>query len=250
MNEVVPAEPEEVDDEGLVKKLPHFLKEQVAYLQSGYFELSQEELERTIFPGGKPDLLASRLKLNFWNEYDTSCKKDGQQMRISQIIAGVCTLNQLRKFVSDKHRLTWLIQIPADYRLALSDIHELSIAQMREIMTMDNYDAKGAPNVKLLDVKFKVSQHVDMRLKGAIIQRIDQRNLNMNVNADAKPETAKDVALSMDEIENRLAELKKKSKSMLVPGGHQVDLLSGITADSDIIEINVKPQKNDSGGLS
>lgn len=241
MHEIVQIEPEETEDGGLVERLPSFLQEKVKYLQSGLFDLPQEQLERDAF-NGPPDLMASRLKLNFWNEFESACKRDGK-MRLSLIITGVCTLTQFKKFVGDKTRLAWLILVPADYKLALADIHELSLAQLREIMTMDNYDAKGAPNVKLLDVKVKIAQHVDMRQKGAIIQRIDQRNLNMNVNADAKPETAKDVALSMDEIEKRLSELQSKSASMLVPGGNRVDLLSSITADRDTIEVDAKPQK-------
>lgn len=244
MNEVVEVEqPEQFAEDCLTERLPNFLREKISFLHGEYLDMSQEDLEHEIFGSQKPDLMMSRLKLNFWNEYDEVCKKPYQQMRLSHITGGVCTLSQFRKLTNDKHRLAWLIQVPADYRLSLADIHELSLAQMREIMVMDNYDDKGNVNVKLLDVKFKVAQHVDMRLKGAIVQRIDQRNLNLNMNSDVKPETAKDVALSMDEIENRLAELKQKSRSLTVPGGIKVDLLSEITRDDDIIEVNVGQQE-------
>lgn len=243
MSELITQEQPEVEEDGLLAVLPGYLKDKIGYLQPAYLEATEEELERSAFDG-PPDIFGSRLKLNFWEEYDAA-KKSGRVMQTTKIVYGVCTPNLFKKFIDDKWRLAWLIRIPPDYKLSLADIHDLSLAQMREIMTMDNYDPKGQPNTKLLEVKFKVAQHVDMRLKGAIIQRIDQRNLNMNVNANAdtaaRPE---DVALSMDEIENRLTQLKRKSASLLAPGGVQVDLLSAITAEPDTIDVDASPNSN------
>lgn len=242
MNELATIDPQEAAEQpDLLKMLPNFIREKINFLQDSYFERDEDDLVREIFKGGKPDLLSSRLKLNFWEEYDQARKKGGGQMRVTNIIAGVCTIAQFKKYIGDKTRLAWLIRVPADYRLALADIQELGLAQMREILCMDNYNAKGDINVKLLDVKFKIYQHSDMRVKGAIIQRIDQRNLNMNVNANANTEeNPAKVALSMDEIEKRLTDLKRKSDSMLAPGGVQVDLMAEISPEKDIIDINAK----------
>ncbi len=232
------------DEDGLIEMLPKFLQDAA---KNVLVEISDHELEKALFQGGTPDLLCMRLRIAFWDEFEEACRKNHKKMNITKVIGGICNLTQFRRFIKDRHRLTWLLRMPADYRLALADIHQLSLAQMREIMTMDNYDDKGQPNVKLLDVKVKLSQHVDMRLKGAIIQRIDQRNLNVNVDAESqqKPEP---LPMSMDEIDRRIAGLKQKSSSLLVPGGMQVDLLSGITAEGDTIEVHVQPLKNSEGG--
>lgn len=70
-------------------------------------------------------------------------------------------------------------------------------------------------------------QHIDTRLKGAVIQRIEQKNLNVNVEAGGSagiPEKP----LTMDDIDARLARLRRESKSLEAPGSVQVDLMKPI----------------------
>jgi len=71
------------------------------------------------------------------------------------------------------------------------------------------YNAKtGLPDAQLLTVKQKIYEYVDQRMHGSIIQRqqIDQRSLNVNV--DATPEQVSATPESMDELDKKIKALE------------------------------------------
>lgn len=157
-----------------------------------------------------------------------------------RVMAQICHAKFFNtRFISDPAKLMWMLHPPVGYDLNLKEIHLLSLRCMRAAMALEIVDDNGKPNVKLIEAQMKIFQHIDMRIKGAVIQRIDQRNLNVNMNANASPEVEKEVnrisSMTMEEIETRIKFLERKSKGLEAPGNVSVQLMP------DTIKVSEKP---------
>jgi len=232
--------------------LPAFLQEKIAQLPATLFDLSEEELSARLFGEEEPSEAHQLLRQAFWDEYDRCLRYKVPMMDVYRIIHGVCSLGYFtNRFLREPENLAWLIVAPTDYLKSMKELLLMGTAQFREILKMPNANPDGSPNTKLMDVKFKIIQHVDMRVKGAIIQRIDQRNINVNLDGDS-PDGQKALAdsrpveeLGMNEVDAKLKELEKKSLALSAPARIEVDLMKPPTVMLDADEETQGIQKPD-----
>lgn len=223
--------------------LPAFMQEKVALLPATMFDLSEQELADRLFGDDVPSQVHQLLRQGFWDEYDRCQRHKLRTMDTYRIIHGVCSLGYFtNRFLGNNDNVAWLIVAPTDYLKQMKEILQMGSAQFREIVGMSNFNQDGSPNTKLMDVKFKIIQHIDMRVKGAIIQRIDQRNVNVNLdgNSEAGQMAAADIArpvgeLSMSEVDDKLRALEKKSLALSAPARIEVDMMKPpmTTLDAD-----------------
>lgn len=211
--------------------LPAFLQERIAQLPSNMFDLSEQELKERIFAEEEPSQVHQLLRQGFWDEYDRCQRHKIPMMDVHRIIHGVCTLGYFtNRYLATPENLAWLIVAPTDYLKSMKEILTMGMAQFREIVQMPN-EINGLPNTKLMDVKFKIIQHIDMRVKGAIIQRIDQRNINVSVDEEsaagqaALRDTRSVEELSMMEVDAKLKALEHKSQALSAPARIEVDMM-------------------------
>jgi hypothetical protein len=166
-----------------------------------YLEMELPELQRMV----DPTFTLSRLRLSFWNEYENAIQHN-RKMKISKIIAGVCTETLFKKKVLPDHKkLAYLLSPPKDYMLTVKEALDAGLDNLRAIVTAKVLDEKGQLNAKAADVVLKAIALLDMRVKGAIVQRIDQRNLNVNVSNPSR-----EVAQSVEELDRQIEEAKQK----------------------------------------
>lgn len=209
----------------MVNLVPGYIRERILMLNPEVLLMTEAELEWKNWYNQIPED-AQIFRDAFWDEYDRVMRYNEPMFDPNRILRDGFSAMWAREFVRDKYRLAWLIRIPREYEVALKDIHRLGLKQMRVIMAMA-LEKDGKFNVKLGELKFKILQHIDTRLKGAVIQRIEQKNLNVNVEAGGSagiPEKP----LTMDDIDARLARLRRESKSLEAPGSVQVDLMKPI----------------------
>lgn len=236
------------DPNSLINMVPDVLKRAIQEVPVMYYEMAEDELSLHCFGEDEknrpkqPDSTSERLRIAFWDEYDRASRYR-ERMEIRRICQGTCSeVYFVRKFIQDVQKLAYILHPPISYQINLKDLHELSLRGMRQILSMPIKDDKDRPNTRLMDIQFKIHQHVDMRLKGAIIQRIDQRNLNLNMNADVPQTTVEEISkvtqLSMSEIDKRIASLQAESKTLLTPAQVKVDLLkdAGVTELEELKE--------------
>lgn len=227
--------------------LPPKLREAISHLPTEVYELDERELTKLIWPKGDPDETSSRLRVAFWAEYDRVQANKESRMDISRVTDGVCTLRYFySKFILDQRRLAWILQPTVDYTLSIKEMHVLGMTAMRRALALDATAISGKPNVKLIEAQFKIMQHIDMRIKGAIVQRIDQRNLNVNVNSDAPTETAdkmsKVAKMTMEELDDQLGALRQASQALTAPSNIVVDLMRDTRPEPVKIERNGKEE--------
>lgn len=224
----------------LINLLPAWLRREVEKLPSRYYELSEPELRDTYFQGGEADQTTHRVRIGFWDEYDR-CQRFGDNiMSAHRIVEGICSPAYLKNVVHEHHKLAYIIIPPAAYELCLKDLHELGFRQARAALSLPIIGTDGKPNIKLIEAQTKITQHIDMRLKGAVVQRIDQRNVNVTMKGtmgDLASQAASSrepdkTPLTLPEIEAKLLALRGESERLQVPGYLQVDMMKDTVRNS------------------
>lgn len=208
----------------MVNLVPLYIKDEILRLQRRFLILTEKELEDILWPNGVISEDAQIFKQAFWDEFDRVIRYGESHFNATRLMGDGFAIGWVREFIKDKHRLAWLIRIPREYEIVLKDIHRLGLKQMRVIMGLPLMTDRGTPNVKLGELKFKIMQHMDTRLKGAVVQRVENTNRNMNINTSLK-DIGGAAPTSMLDIEKRLALLRRESKSLESPGFVEVDLM-------------------------
>ncbi len=109
-----------------------------------------------------------------------------------------------------------LLLPPANYLVALKEMLVTSQERLREILEQSAVDeATGEVDTKLGELQLKIHQAVEVRVKGATIQRSEIKSLT--VNADLSDSRAVDAVKkisqleNMEEIEAKLARIRKET---------------------------------------
>jgi hypothetical protein len=224
----------------LANILPSYVKEAVALLTEEEMNLSDLDSTNALFPKDKyPDGVPSefyRLRLAFWDEYDRCGRYQEPVMDMAKVLMGNMSPGAFVKNLDSKLFLAWLLHPPSGYTLGLKEIHDLSMRNLLAVIKLPITRADGRPDVKLIEAQFKIFQHADLRLKGAVVQKIEQRNLNVNVDATPKQLPLK----SLSEIDDQIKALREQSRQLETPAQVPLNLMKLITpsAKPEIIDAN------------
>jgi hypothetical protein len=172
-----------------------------------YFEMEYHDLSQK----ANPSFTLSRLRLSFWNEYENAIQNN-RKMSLGKILAGVCTDTVFRKSILDNPlKMAYILSPPKDYMVTVKEALDAGLDNVRAIVGANVFLADGKTlNVKAAEVVLKAVALLDMRVKGAVIQRIDQRSVNLNVNKDVTPRSPSGLPQSLEELERQLDEIKLK----------------------------------------
>jgi hypothetical protein len=156
-----------------------------------------------------PSFTLCRLRMSFWNEYENAITNN-RKMKMARIVAGVCTDSLFKaKILPDLVRLAYVLSPPKDYVITVKESLDAGLDNLRAIVTAKVTNDDGSLNAKSADIVLKAIALLDMRVKGAVIQRIDQRSLNVNVNRDVTPH-ASSAPTSLEALERELDLVKQK----------------------------------------
>lgn len=145
-------------------------------------------------------LVTQRLRVSMWTEFESAIQGN-RLMRIRQIYSGTCAETTFYSLIDNPVRLAYILCPPADYIIMLKEAHSAGLEKLREIFSAVIIDEDGYLNPKAADIVLKAYALLDARLKGAIIQRIDQRTLTAQVPAARLQESA---PKDMDVLEKQL----------------------------------------------
>jgi hypothetical protein len=164
--------------------------------------------ERALRLAVRPTPNDNRLRLAFWNEYNRA-QEQNTPMRMVSVFAGVVT-HQFwdNHYLTKPENVAWLITPPASYLVMAEEALAHGIERLRDILDLPVVDAYGKVNVKLGELQAKIVAMLDLRVKGAVVQK----NMNLNVNtSDAKAVNAMTLE-SMEEIQKKLREIEKRER--------------------------------------
>lgn len=182
------------------------------FIMPDLFKLSERDIKRKT----KPDPILDMLRLRFWQEYDRAQLVD-QQMRQVDIIRGLCSKEYwYEKICKDPEKLTWILLPLAGYitrmesslitaQDEIEDILRLPIRQTLHDKHGKKYEVIDS---SLIANKIKIWQALDIRVKGAVVQKLAvHQKIDQHVTTSENYQT-KDLD-NLQAIE-RLIELKKR----------------------------------------
>lgn len=199
-----------------------------------------------------------RIKHSLWHEYDRAME-EGRKMRLNNIIHGIMAHPNFKSYLENKPRLEWVMRPPHNYwneqRVLLEKstmgLHEiLDIPVVRRVcrchwhclcarkgnrsfataederdtvcLCKDKCICPPTFDVKMAGIKQKLHEMIELRVKGAILQRVrvDKQHLIAQIRADKSSteelntETAKALPTTSVGIEEELKKLRGELKRL------------------------------------
>lgn len=171
----------------------------------------------------KVDDRDEKIRLNFWEEYNQA-QASMRPMKVNGIISGVCFSETWSTYYLRRlDKIAFMLCPPKNYSLAMRNVLNKGVDRLLEIMELPITDAAGKPNIPAITQILKVFQLVDMRVKGAIVQRLQIQQHSLNFNTDVSADYAKAQAdrlnsMSLDQLEEldkRLARGAEQEQKLL-----------------------------------
>jgi hypothetical protein len=181
--------------QSLVNLLPPYLANPINAIPEQILLMSEDEL----YKAGKCGVIESKLRQAFWMEYNHSLIGKKKLMAVSNIFTGICSKAYLRECFNNSFKLAYILRPPANLKVALHEMLEIGLSQIRDILVLPHIDDKGKFDASHAALKLKAMETIMSRLMGGVVQRVEQKNLNVSV--DANP---KDIEAEIKELEDKL----------------------------------------------
>jgi hypothetical protein len=168
--------------------------------------------EREVFRKCKPDPLDARLRLAFWDEYSMAQDKD-RFIKIINVVRNICPIDYWEtRVVVEQEKLAFIILPPRDYISSMKALLDQGLQKLEDVLSLDIVNTKGQPNVRLIAEMVKIVQMLDIRVKGAVLQkiRVDQRSVNLNMNHDASGG-----GTSLEELDEQIKRVQERLHSAM-----------------------------------
>lgn len=185
------------------------------------FGQQERELYKTLRSENKtPTPEDSRLRTKFWFEYDEALLRN-RNIRVQVVLAGTSTEEQFDQYLKHPTKVAWLLTPPADYEWVTKEALAFGIELWRDVLEQPHINEFGKIDYKLLEIKSKIILALDMRVKGGITQRIEQKTLGLNIHATQGQIEKAGSQGSMAEIDKRIKELEARERRALnLPSPH------------------------------
>lgn len=209
------------EEDSMAHKLPDNLKEVLkrhVETHPQYFGVDEQTLARLLRKDEyTPTATDHRIRMNFWFEYDRACGMT-RQMATPGIYHGACSREYLMgQYIKHAHKVAWMVCPPASYSVKVSEALEFGIEQLRDLLALPHMSNQGKLDVRLGELKVKIVAMLDMRVKGAVVQK----SLNVNVSAaDRKAIDTLAQESTMESLEKQLKELdrlERRAKNLPIP---------------------------------
>ncbi len=189
------------------------------------FLMDERDLYRKLKKEDKlPSATDNRLRLKFWIEYDR-CLQDGGKFIIGNVYANTISTEYFyNKYLKRPDKIAWLLCIPTGYKTKAEEALEFGLEQLRDVLELPHSFKriiKGREveyiDSKLAMVKLSIVKMLDDRLKGGVIQRIEQKSLSITEQRHIH-ETKTN--LTESDMDKKIKELELRERRALnLPGG-------------------------------
>lgn len=203
------------DERNLINLIPSTVRYYFENLPSEYLDMDENGLEK-FHPIGKWTTVDKQLRVAFWKEYDRAQTKNSR-MVMANIYRDVCSVGYFyNSFMKCKIRVAFLLKrMPSD-EIVYEELGSLANDRLRDLLNMDIKDKNGNICPKTAAVLLKAVELTLNRSKGAVLQVIHQKNLNMNWNQDIKPALESAPVKTLEEIDAEIAELERVDNTITI----------------------------------
>ena len=171
----------------------------------------------------KPDERDERIRLGFWDEYNhsTASKK---KMSLSAFIHGIMSWETwVTVFEPNDKKMMWVFCPPVSYQVAMRNILHKGTERLMEIMSLPIMDSDGKPDSKVIVNILRAFQLVDIRVKGAVTQKLQiqqqTHNINQTINAPGVHMSGMPVETlqleELEKLERRIDRARRDSRRLV-----------------------------------
>jgi len=216
----------------IINKVPELMIEPIKVVchKNGYDFICDPNILRS---NGKIDSLDDRVRLAFWDSYSQATLR-GKQMKFSQFVNvnSIYMEDFIKRYLNDPgHKLAYLLRSPQKYGAAMRSLLNRGVERLEEIMNLPIVNEKtGKVDTALISQILKATQLIDLRVKGAIVQKmqIQQQNLNYDVNTSL----AQNESITKELANMSMAELEMLEKKL-----QKVELLEEKLTDEERLKL-------------
>ena len=175
-------------------------KDRLDSIPEKYLHMEAQDLASLI----KPSQGAEMLKHSFWKEYKKRIRTGGI-MNYSDVCAGICGTKGFWKLMDRDGFLPWLVAPEPEVETRLNYMCERGVDRLMEIVTMDIVDHKtGEVNTNRAALLVRTIELLLRRVHGSDIQRIENKNLNVNIDSKAESKEMVDIHAAINDLKNKL----------------------------------------------
>lgn len=197
------AEDSELEDTGQRERLLSRFKEDSSLVKAVSQIAPEIQLmdEAALARAFKPTPLDYALKKQLWSKF-YEAEKLGTRLKMVDIFDGLCT-NQYfyNELIKNPIRVSWLVTPPMNTEALVEEAFRFSFQRVRDDILTMAVTEKSAP------ILLKAFQIFADRHLGPVVQRIESKNLNVDVDGGSTRDVG---AMDPYEIETKLRELKQK----------------------------------------
>lgn len=225
----------------VINLVPPYVQDILRAVDPKYLEMEENDLRRVV----KPTAIMNRLRIRFWDEYDYAASM-GRNMRMTKVYQGVCHTDYwLKQVCKSPVFFAWISCPPVNYEVAMKDLLDESIRQLRKVITAEIVDTNGKMNTRAAEIFLKAYALVDIKVHGMPILRSENKTLQVNMNhempvgSEASLPVDQNGQFTLEGVELKLAELKRKQAEL-----SQVAVPRGEGAGEELLKlIDVTPPK-------
>jgi hypothetical protein len=176
------------------------------------FKLSEKVLiSRMDSVGFKISSTENLLRHRFWLEYDHAISGAFPEIRISEVIRGVCSFKFFREtFLSNQYLVAFLMLPPINFKAKQEETLMFGLDKMREILDLQAVNAQGQVDTKILRAQMAVYQILEKRVQGENVQKFAHAHALVPLSPASNEEVGD---LSEEQLLLRMQEMLSKQKS-------------------------------------
>lgn len=201
------------DERSLVNLVPPKVKEailRVAEENPEYLELNERYLHKVLEPSDSDD----KVRLSFWKEYNRAQDFE-QNMKMVNVYGLLMSNENFFLLLRDNKRVAWMIKPPEEYMISLEASLNHGKDNLNKLMKMKLFDEQGNLKKTEANIFIKAYELLDNRVKGAVVQKIEQKTASLHVHQKVGT-TEEDAKL--------LEQLRKQQESIIeIAGGETSD---------------------------
>lgn len=194
----------------LVNIVPPPVKEAIGRVDPAFLTMREKDLKKLV----KPSAVVNRLRNAFWAEYHRA-QAMNRNMNMNNVWGGICSHIYFYQYVlKERTMMAWILSPPTEYMIGMTTALHDFMEQISEAASEGRIvDDDGRIDAKALASAIKALEFIHTVVKGPIVQRIESRAMNINI--DAKEEKIRDISkLTPEQAKDRIKTLQKELKAL------------------------------------
>lgn len=189
---------------------------EAAQNETELFKMDEQTLYKTLREKKLiPTATDHQLRYRFWIEYDLCQTENKTGINMSPVFANIMDKDTFYKeYLPKSYKIAWLLCPPIDYVAKAKEALDYGMGQLREILSIPNYDESGKLNTTLASLKLKIVTMLDNRVNGMAKQQIEQKTLTVHT-ADRRLINSLNQEMNQEKMDNRLRELEKRERQAM-----------------------------------